>query len=222
MRSLTAASLLAVCLTIVGPLPADAAAQPAVNTVAQAATPSVSSPAPFDIEAAVDAYLASVPATARARSDAYFEGGYWLLLWDFLVGVGISVLVLRTRLSARMRDLAERLTRLGPAQTMLYWVEFFLLFAVLELPLGIYEGFFRERQYGFMNQTFGGWAVDRLVGLLVSLILGGVLVVVLVGIVRRLERTWWIWGAVASITFLMFTALISPVYIDPLFNTCTA
>ena len=39
---------------------------------------------PFDVKAAVDAYLASVPAAQRARSNAYFEGGYWLLLWDFL------------------------------------------------------------------------------------------------------------------------------------------
>jgi hypothetical protein len=39
--------------------------------------------------------------------------------------------------------------------------------------------------------------------------------------VRRLERTWWIWGAIVSILFLMFTALISPVYIDPLFNKYT-
>ena len=30
------------------------------------------------------AYLASVPADARARSDAYFEGGYWVSLWQFL------------------------------------------------------------------------------------------------------------------------------------------
>src|SRR5579872_7368376 len=35
----------------------------------------------FDVKAAVDAYLATVPAAQRARSDAYFEGGYWLQLW---------------------------------------------------------------------------------------------------------------------------------------------
>jgi len=43
---------------------------------------STTSPQPFDVKAAVDAYLAKVPALQRARSDAYFEGGYWLLLWD--------------------------------------------------------------------------------------------------------------------------------------------
>lgn len=37
--------------------------------------------APFDPEAATRAYLATVNGAARARSDAYFEGGYWLILW---------------------------------------------------------------------------------------------------------------------------------------------
>ena len=38
----------------------------------------------FDVKAAVEAYLAKMPPAQRARSDAYFENGYWLLLWDFL------------------------------------------------------------------------------------------------------------------------------------------
>ncbi|MEQ1474524.1 MAG: hypothetical protein ABLQ96_11905, partial [Candidatus Acidiferrum sp.] len=39
----------------------------------------------FDVHAAVESYLAKMPAERRARSNAYFEGGYWLLLWDFLL-----------------------------------------------------------------------------------------------------------------------------------------
>ena len=75
----------------------------------------------------MDAYLASVPADQRARSDAYFEGGYWLLLWDFLSTVVVMWILLRFRWSARMRDLAERVTRFKPLQTALYWVQFGLV-----------------------------------------------------------------------------------------------
>ena len=38
----------------------------------------------LDAEAATDAWLATRAAQPRRRSDAYFEGGYWLLLWDLL------------------------------------------------------------------------------------------------------------------------------------------
>jgi STE24 endopeptidase len=43
----------------------------------------------FDADAATEGYLAQIPASARSRSDAYFEGGYWLILWDFLYGAAL-------------------------------------------------------------------------------------------------------------------------------------
>jgi len=46
-------------------------------------------------------------------------------------------------------------------------------------------------------------------------------VVLLFGVVRRLPRTWWIWGAVVTILFTTFIHLIGPVYINPLFNQYT-
>lgn len=191
------------------------AQQPATTGASAAAAPA------FDVKAAVDAYLASVPAADRARSDAYFEGGYWLILWDFLLGAVVSLLLLSTRTSSRMRDLAERITRFKPIQTFIYWAEYVILTTVLTFPLAAYEGFFRERKYGLMNQTFSAWFGDQMKGMLIGIILFGVLVVALFGIVRRLQRTWWIWASVVSIVFLMFTVLISPVYIAPLFNKYT-
>ena len=80
---------------------------PSVVTVPPAAQPSDH----FDPEAATNAYLAEIPAEARARSDAYFEGGYWLILWDFLCGALVALLLLDLRWSARMRDFAEHITR---------------------------------------------------------------------------------------------------------------
>ena len=49
---------------------------PSVISIPAEARPSDS----FSAEAATNAYLAQIPAAARARSDAYFEGGYWLIL----------------------------------------------------------------------------------------------------------------------------------------------
>jgi Zn-dependent protease with chaperone function len=187
----------------------------------QSTGPAQPSKPAFDVKAAVDAYLASVPPDARTRSDAYFEGGYWLILWDFLYGAVVALILLNTRLSAKMRDFAERITRFKPIQTFLYWAQFLIITTVLTFPLGVYEGFLRERKYGLMNQTFGAWFGDQMKGLGVNLILGGLLATVLFGIVRRLPRTWWIWGTVVTIVFLMFTALIGPVYIAPLFNKYT-
>ena len=183
--------------------------------------PSAASPAAaqsFDIKAAVDAYLAKMPPDRRAQSDSYFEGGYWLILWDFLVSAFVMWLLLQFRWSAKMRNLAERITRFGAIQTALYWMLFIVVVSVLTFPLGLYEGYFREHKYGLLNQNFGQWMRDQLVGFAVSLILGAILIVPLFGLVRRLGKNWWVWGAVLMIVFAAFVGLIAPVYIAPLFN----
>ena len=177
--------------------------------------------ATFDVGAAVDAYLAKMPPAQRARSDAYFEGGYSLQLWDFLSTVIVMWLLLRFGWSARMRNLAESLTRFGPLQTVLYWIQFIIVVSLLTFPLTVYEGYFREHKYGLLNQSFGPWMGEQMVSLAVSVVLGAILVVPLFGLVRRLGKNWWVWGATLTIVFAAFVSLIAPVYIAPLFNKYT-
>jgi STE24 endopeptidase len=172
----------------------------------------------FDVNAAVETYLAKMPPTERSRSNSYFEGGYWLLLWDFLSTVLVMWILLRLRWSTRMRDLAQRITRFRPLQTALYWIQFIVVVSVLTFPLGLYEGYFREHKYGLLNQTFGPWMREQAVAFAVSVVLGAILLVPLFGLVRLLGRRWWVWGAVVSLVFLTLVALIAPVYIAPLFN----
>ena len=176
---------------------------------------------PFDVKAAVDAYLASVPADQRARSNAYFEGGYWLLLWDFLATAVAMWILLRFRWSARMRDVAERLTRFNALQAALYWVQFIVVASVITFPLTVYEGYFREHKYGLSNQTFGQWMRDQVVGLAVTAVLGGILLALLFGVVKRAGKNWWVWGGVVALIFSALVTLIAPVFISPLFNTFT-
>jgi STE24 endopeptidase len=175
----------------------------------------------FDATAATNAYLAQIPADRTARSNAYFEGGYWMILWDALYGIAVALLLLNLRWSARMRDLAERVTRFKPVHTFVYWLQYLVLTTILVLPLTIYEEYFREHKYGLATQTFGPWMGDQLKNLGVNLVLGGLLAMMLFGVVRRLPRTWWIWGAVVTIAFSTFTAMIAPVFIFPIFNKIT-
>ena len=78
--------------------------------------------------------MAQIPADAKARSDAYFEGGYWMILWDFLYGAAILLLLLNLGWSAAMRDFAERITRFKPIQSIVYWLQYLLLTSILGFP----------------------------------------------------------------------------------------
>ena len=200
-----------------GPGALPATAMPSITTVPLAAQPSPN----FSPEAATEAYMAMLPADARARSDAYFEGGYWMILWDFLYVVVVALVLLNLGWSAGMRNLAERITRFKPLQTMIYWAQYGVLTFILYFPLTLYEEYFRERQYGLATQTFGPWMGDQFKALLVNLVLGAIITTLLFGVVRRLPHTWWVWGTVVSILFLTFVVLIIPIWLVPIFNKVT-
>jgi STE24 endopeptidase len=195
-------------------------AQPAIQpTVDITQVPPAAQPSDhFDADAATEAYMAMIPPAAKTRSDAYFEGGYWLILWDFIYASAIMLLLLNLRWSAKMRDLAARITRFRWLQTLLYWVQYLIITTILGFPLEYYENYAREHKYGMATQTFGPWMGDELKGFLVSLVLGAITVVILFAIVRRLARTWWIWGAAAALVLTTIGIAIAPVYIIPIFN----
>ena len=68
-----------------------AQSQPAGAPAATTANPTAGASGPaFDVKATT-APIWPGPADKKARSDAYFEGGYWLLLWDFLLSSAILV-----------------------------------------------------------------------------------------------------------------------------------
>jgi Zn-dependent protease with chaperone function len=171
-----------------------------------------------DIKAAVDAYLAKMPPAQRARSNAYFEGGYWLLLIDFIYTLLVLRLLLRLRSSAKMRNFAGRITRSRFLQPAVYWIQFSIAVALLTFPLTVYEAYYREHKYGLLNQTFGPWLRDQLIMLALNIVLGALLLTLLFWVIRRLGKNWWVWGAVVTIIFQAFVILIAPVYIFPLFN----
>ena len=99
---------------------------------------------PFDAAAATHAYLATVPAALRARSDAYTEGGYWLQVAGTLLTVAILVILLHTGLARRFRESAEHLLRWRPAAAFLTAALFMVAVTVLGFPFSWYVGFVRE------------------------------------------------------------------------------
>jgi len=173
----------------------------------------------LDPAAATQGWLKSVPRDKREKSDDYFEGGYWLILWNYLVAAGISILLLSSRISARLRDFSERLTKYKTLQVVCYSVLYLLLVYVLSLPLNIYEHFFREHQYGLATQSFPAWFQEQLIGLGIMLIGGTIFFIVLYAVFRRAPKTWWIWGTGVALVFSFVLVFIAPVFIEPLFNT---
>ncbi len=218
------AMLAMIVLSAVMAGPAAAQAGPSAaptSTIDVHALPPAGTAAQFDADKATNAYLARISGDARKKSDSYFEGGYVLLFIDALVAIALSGLLLFLRISSRMRKIAEGVTRSRFVQAPIYIALYLVLTTVVTLPLGIYEGFFREHDYGLSNQNFGQWFGEYAISFAIEFVVFVILGTIVYAVIRRTRQYWWVWATVISLVFGIFAAMIAPVYIAPLFNTYT-
>lgn len=181
--------------------------------------PEAAQPGPsFDVDAATQAYLDLLSPQQRKLSDQYFEGGYWVQLWELLWSVGSCVLLLISGASRRMSRFSQRFSQARWISTPIYVALFVLALYLLGLPLSIYTDFIREHQYGLSEQSFGGWMRDQLMMLGPNILLAAVALTCIYAAVRRAGARWWVWATGISYVFLMFVQLIAPVYLLPLLN----
>lgn len=174
---------------------------------------------PRDAEAATQAYMDRLPADVQAKSAAYWEGGYWLQLWNLLLGLAIAAVFLAGRRAARVRDWATSVGRGPVRRDMLFAGTYLALSELISLPLTFYQGWWREQAYGMSTQTVPAWFGEWLMSAGISLVVGAIVLGGLYALMRRAGTRWWIWGTAGGMALTTLMVAISPIFIEPLFNT---
>lgn len=175
----------------------------------------------FDAEAATRAYLDTLSGAARARSDAYFEGGYWLPSWGALVAILAYWLMLRLGWSASWSGWAAKVTRREWLQPAIYSVPFAIAATILTLPWTVYTAFYREHQYGMSNQSLAEWSIEQLKLFGVGLVIGALMFMVIYAVIRNSPRRWWLWASAALAAMMAIMIMLAPLFIEPLLNKYT-
>ena len=159
----------------------------------------------------------AVPVPSEKALDFYRSGNVlWIVqtLWGLIVPAAL----LFTGFSARMRTLAQRVGRKWLFVVVLYTLLFGVLSFLLDLPLAYYSEFVRQHQYGLSNQTMAKWVDDTLKSLMVSLIVMSLVIPGIYFFLKKSPRRWWLWSGLAAVPFIVLAILVSPIWIDPLFN----
>jgi Zn-dependent protease with chaperone function len=139
----------------------------------------------------------------------------------YFVGIGYEILllvfILRSGLSARLRDLAEKAVRWRFVRSMLYYALFTLVATVGQLPILIYRGFVVPHEFNLTHQTFAAWLGDLAKGVAVDLVVGALIAGLVLLALRRFRR-WWIVLWAGSLPLVILGVVATPLIIDPLFN----
>lgn len=137
--------------------------------------------------------------------------------WSYaslFLGLGVAVWLGLTRAGARI---VGALPGGWAGQVVLGTLVVLALRRLVTLPLSA-RGQAILQEYGLSTHTWGSWLVDVGKSLLVGAGLTALALVVLIGLGRRLRRTWWAWGAAGTAALVVAGSFAYPVVVEPVFN----
>jgi STE24 endopeptidase len=137
-----------------------------------------------------------------------------------VVGIAVGLLVLGLLSFSAAGDVLH-----GLVDGLPWWAEA-LVFAALvvvvqslaQTPFAFWRGYLHERQWGFSTQTARAWAIDRLKGLAIAVVLTAVPLFALIACVHVFPSWWPVVAASGAALFVLVVGFIAPVVLEPVFN----
>ena len=147
------------------------------------------------------------------RAEDFRSGQLWLYGARLAIEIGLLVYVVR-RPPARLKAAFRRPVLAGAATA----AGLSVAITVVTLPVAVISRQ-RAKDVGLVTQDWLGYARDVVVGTAISAVIvaaGGALLVFLI---RRFGRRWWMPATAITIAFGVISIYAGPIVIDPAFNT---
>jgi STE24 endopeptidase len=145
----------------------------------------------------------------RARTTLHFVAEGW--------GILQLLLLLALGIPARMRNVAENLTKSRWGQCFVFVFLFLLAITLLNAPLRLY-GHHIAVAYGLSVQGWASWVWDWAKSFLLTCFVGSLLAMMLFWVIRKSPKHWWFWFWIPTMAAVLFGVFLSPILIDPLFD----
>ncbi len=187
----------------------------AEESVSPAETP-LETAAVSTVDAPITEYR--LPPDKLARAEALYHTGTVMFVVGTIYGIAVLTILLMFGISARFRDIAERISTRRFVQAIVFVPLLLLTIDILSLPLSVY-GHDLQQSYGLSVQSWGSWFLDWTKGEIIGTIIATLLFWGLYAILRRSPTRWWLYGWLAIIPVILLLMLIQPIFIAPLFNT---
>mgnify|MGYP001492702715 FL=1 len=106
-------------------------------------------------------------------------------------------------------------------QSSLFFLSFYVLNLIVSTPFQYYSTFSIETKFGFNKTTLKTFVLDKLKGMFLSLIIGGILLYVALVLYSKINNGFWIYLWLGLSLFTLFIQMFYTTLIVPLFNKLT-
>ena len=176
---------------------------------------------PFDPDAATRAWLATMGPEATARSNSYFEGGYWLQYVSAALTILISMALMLLGWARGVRTWLEKTVKFYFLVTLGMALFYQAVATIVTFPFTYYVGFVRQHQYGLSNQDFAAWFGEFAIAAGLGLVIGALAIAIIYLVIRAAKKTWWLWATIVVIAMSAVLSTVYPVFVAPIFNDYT-
>lgn len=219
MRHRICLPFLAACLGLAAHAGGATAAQTRPPAAVKASPPaSVQAPAPAATPATkkeTQQYILSHEKYEKAV--AYSRAEYTLYFVGFFYGLAVLLVLLRVGIVAKFRDIAESASGSRLVQLLVFVPLLVLTLDLARLPISLYRHSLSLR-YEQSVQGWGSWFWDWTKAKLLVLLLSIILIGILFAVMRRSPRRWWFYFWLAALPVLLSVLFVMPWFIDPLFH----
>jgi Zn-dependent protease with chaperone function len=184
---------------------------------AQTQSPS-SSPAAGQKTPATQTAEYTLPPDKLAKSKALYQLGGKLRIIDTVYGLLILLGLLYFGVAAGYRNIAEAASKYRLVQALIFVALFLITTTLLTLPLDAYQHSV-SREYRLSVQGWASWLGDVLKGMLVGYVIFTLAAWRVRRYIEKYPTRWWFHVWIRAVPFVVLLVFLSPVIIDPLFNT---
>ena len=94
----------------------------------------------------------------------------------------------------------------------------FLVSGLITLPLSVWSTFRLEARFGFNRTTPALFVADLAKSLLLTVLLGGPMLLATLALMERAGKLWWVWAWLLWLAVMFIMTWAYPAFIAPLFN----
>ncbi|PJI07794.1 MULTISPECIES: M48 family metallopeptidase [Clostridium] len=135
-----------------------------------------------------------------------------------VLGILVPILIMITGIHVKLKNFSYRAKKIWLPGICIYAFLFVVVYYLFYLPLDFYSGFINEHIFSISNQSILKWVWNWAISILTSAIFLALILWIPYNLIKRAPKRWWLYTWIAFIPVVIFSYIISPVVIDPLYN----